>query len=204
MPLAFHSISHGQIAFGFFNVDTDMMLLNDHFFFADDLSAVVGDMASRSGERPVDIPLDAYTLDISRTGNLMGAIRGIDLRGFIGEVYRRFPFPAEEEKFKQQPEGFERRHIIEEIVRKYADMKPVHVIADGAHGTVEFGGYLFDREGFHALVLYLWAGGYPRWRDGLRPEYVMEMKRIIEKSGNPLFAGLGAKMVEEMQGVQRP
>lgn len=197
MPLAFHSISHGQIAFGFFNIDTDMMLLNGHFFFADDLSEAIGDMASRSGDGPVDISLDAYTLDISSTGNLMGAIRGTDLRGFIGEVYRCFPFPAEEEKFKQQPEGFERRHIIEEIVKQYADMKPIHVIADNAHGTVELGGYLFDRAGFQALVLYLWAGGYPRWRDGVRPGYVMKMKRIIEKSGNPLFAGLGAKLTKD-------
>ncbi len=197
MPLAFHSISHGQIAFGFFNIDTDMMLLNDHFFFADDLSELIGSIASQPGDGPADILLDAYTLDISRMGSLMGAIRGTDLGGFIGEVYRRFPFPREEEKFKQQPEGFDNRHIVEEIVRRYADMRPIHVVADKLRCTVEFGGYLFDREGFHALVLYLWAGGYPRWRDNLRPAYVMEMKKRIERSGDPLFAGLGGKMAED-------
>lgn len=199
MPLAFHSISHGQIAFGFFNIDTDMMLLDVHFFFAEDLSAMIGDMASRSGERPVDMLLDAYTLDISRIGNLMGAIRGIDFGGFIGEVYRRFPFPREEEKFKQQPEGFENRGIVEDIIRRYAGMRPIHIIADSVSGTVDIGGYLFDREGFHALVLYLWAGGYPRWRDNLRPAYVMEMKKRIERSGNPLFAGLGAKLAKDRE-----
>jgi hypothetical protein len=28
MPLEFESISHGRVAFGFFNIETDMILLN--------------------------------------------------------------------------------------------------------------------------------------------------------------------------------
>jgi len=199
MPLAFHSISHGQVAFGFFNIDTDMMLLDVHFFFADDLSAAIREMASRSGDGPTDVQLNGYTLDAASIGNLMGAIRGFDLSGFIGEVYRRFPFPGEEEKFKQQPEGFENRGIIEDIVKKYADMRPIHIIADGARKSVDMGGYLFDREGFQALILYLWAGGYPRWRDGLRPAYVMDMKKAIEGSRDPLFVDLSAKLIEERE-----
>ncbi len=195
MPLAFHSISHGQVAFGFFNIDTDMVLLDVHFFFADDLSAAIRDMASRRGNGPVDITLDAYTLELSNIGNLMGAIRGFDLSGFIGEVYRRFPFPREEDKFKQQPEGFENRGIIEEIVKKYADMRPIHIIADSARKSVDMGGYLFDSEGFQALILYLWAGGYPRWRDGLRPAYVIEMAKVIEGSTNPLFSDLSERLI---------
>jgi len=196
MPLAFHSLSHGEVAFGFFNIDTDMMLLDVHFFFADDLSVVLGDMASGSDDDVTRVRLNAYTLDAVLIGNLMGAIRGMDLRGFIGEVYRRFPFPAEEEKFRQRPEGFRNRAIIEEIVKKYAGMRPIDILADGVRNTVDFGGYLFDREGFHALILYLWEGGYPRWRDGLRPAYVMEMKEMIKKSESRLFAGLGARLEE--------
>jgi len=200
MPLAFHSLSHGEVAFGFFNIDTDMMLLDVDFFFADDLSAAVVDMASRRADAAGDrFSLNAYTLDGARIGSLMGAIHGIDLRGFIGEVYRQFPFPAEEEKFKQQPEGFQNRGIVEEIVKRYADMRPIHIALDSVRGSVDFGGYLFDREGFHALILYLWAGGYPRWREGLRPAYVMEMKKMIEKSMHPLFAGLGKKMIEDRE-----
>ena len=34
MPLEFESISHGKIAFGFFNIETDMILLNHYFLFA--------------------------------------------------------------------------------------------------------------------------------------------------------------------------
>ncbi len=196
MPLAFHSLSHGEVAFGFFNIDTDMMLLDVHFFFADGLSAAVGDMASGRDDCATRVRLSAYTLDAAMIGNLMGAIHGIDLRGFIGEVYRRFPFPAEEEKFRQQPEGFQNRAVIEEIVKKYAGVRPIDILADGIRNTVDFGGYLFDREGFHALILYLWEGGYPRWRDGLRPAYVMEMKEAIRKSQNRLFTGLSARLEE--------
>jgi len=196
VPLAFHSLSHGEVAFGFFNIDTDMMLLDVHFFFADDLSAAVGDMASGRDDGAARVRLNAYTLDAALIGNLMGAIRGIDLRGFIGEVYRRFPFPAEEEKFRQQPEGFQNRAIIEEIVKKYAGMRPIDILADGVRNTVDFGGYLFDREGFHALILYLWEGGYPRWRDNLRPAYVIEMKEAIRKSENRLFTGLSVRLEE--------
>jgi hypothetical protein len=35
MPLAFESLSHGAIAFGFFNIETDFLLLERYFFFAD-------------------------------------------------------------------------------------------------------------------------------------------------------------------------
>ncbi|MGD2186296.1 MAG: hypothetical protein PVI71_09215 [Desulfobacterales bacterium] len=32
MPLAFESLSHGSIAFGFFNIETDMLLLENYFY----------------------------------------------------------------------------------------------------------------------------------------------------------------------------
>lgn len=36
MPLAFESISHGTLPFGFFNIESDMLLLDHYFFFASD------------------------------------------------------------------------------------------------------------------------------------------------------------------------
>jgi hypothetical protein len=33
MPLAFESMSHGTIAFGFFSIDSDMLLLEQYFLF---------------------------------------------------------------------------------------------------------------------------------------------------------------------------
>ena len=35
MPLAFESLSHGTIAFGFFNIESDMLILDRYFLFAD-------------------------------------------------------------------------------------------------------------------------------------------------------------------------
>ena len=34
MPLEFESLSHGKMAFGFFNIETDMILLNEYFLSA--------------------------------------------------------------------------------------------------------------------------------------------------------------------------
>ena len=34
MPLAFESLSHGTVPFGFFNIDSDTLLLDRYFFFA--------------------------------------------------------------------------------------------------------------------------------------------------------------------------
>ena len=33
MPLTFDSLSHGKVAFGFFNIESDMLLLDHYFFF---------------------------------------------------------------------------------------------------------------------------------------------------------------------------
>jgi hypothetical protein len=167
-----------------------MLLLDVHFFFADDFSAVLSGLASLEGDGPARVDLDAYTLDRGVIGNLMGAIHGIEFRGFIGEVYKRFPFPAEEEKFKQQPEGSGTRGIIEEMIKPYAGRRAISITCDDRHLTVDIGGYVFDRAGFQDLILYVWLGGYPRWRDGLRPAYVMDMMQAAERSRNPLFQGL--------------
>jgi len=190
MPLAFHSLSHGEVAFGFFNIDTDMLLLDVHFFFADDFSAAVSELASLDADGPARVSVDVYTLDRSRIGNLIGAIHGIEFRGFIGDVYKRFPFPTEEDKFRQQPEGCETRGVIEEMIRSYAGRSTISITCDDRRLTVDIGGYLFERAVFHDLILYVWRGGYPRWRDGLRPSYVMEMMQAAERSRNLLFRGL--------------
>ncbi|MBP1732877.1 MAG: hypothetical protein H6Q55_3306, partial [Deltaproteobacteria bacterium] len=50
----------------------------------------------------------------------------------------------------------------------------------------------FDRPQFHALLSYVWLGGYPRWKNDVRPAYVVEMAAAAEASGHPLFAGIAA------------
>jgi len=190
MPLAFQSLSHGQIAFGFFNIETDMLLLDIHFFFADNFCRAVGDLARGGSDADVSVSLDAYTLEPQRIGNLIGSIHGIDFSGFIGDVYRLYPFPREEDEFRQQPEGSRNRERIEGIIQKYARSRPIAVRFDPVRASVDIGGYVFDRREFLRLIEYVWMGGYPRWRGGKRPEYVVELKRTIEGSENPVFTGI--------------
>lgn len=188
MPLAFKSLSHGEVAFGFFNIETDMLLLDRHFFFASDFCEAIDTLAASAGDTSATVKVNAaYTLDPASIGNLMGAIHGYNFTGFTGEVYKRFPFPANQDKFHQQPEGNQAREIIEIIIRKYAAAHPITVTSDSRQDKAAIGGYVFDRREFHRLVLYVWVGGYPRWRDGIRPDYVTRMKHAIESSHSTFF-----------------
>ena len=117
----------------------------------------------------------------------MDAIQGIDLTGFIGETYRLFPFPREEGAFKQSPEGYKTRELIESIVHAYARLSRVPVTIEKPGNTFAIGEYIFGRHWFHELLRYVWRGGYPRWKDEIRPQYVIDLKEAIEKSDRPLF-----------------
>lgn len=192
MPLLFESISHGEVPFGFFNIETDMILLDNYFFFASDVSNNVSEMAGMSPGNARSQDWETYMLDPQKIGNLMGAIAGIDLRGFIGEVYSLFPFPHEPDKFRQNPEGFKTRAMMEDIIKRYAGPSHIKVIIDETTWTISIGEYRFSRQGFHELIRYLWLGGYPRWKDSLRPDYIMRMKEKVEKTHYPLFDGINA------------
>jgi hypothetical protein len=56
---------------------------------------------------------------------------------------------------------------------------------------VAIGQYRFTRDVFHELIRYVWQGGYPRWKDEIRPDYVVGMKdKIRQAGGNLLFKDL--------------
>jgi hypothetical protein len=120
----------------------------------------------------------------------MGDIHGIRYLGFIGEVYKLFPFPLRPEEFKQNPEGDQTRSVVGEIVRRYAAMISIPVMINHTKDRISIGEYLFSKATFRELISYVWRGGYPRWKNEVRPQYVLEMKRILEQSGHPLFEGL--------------
>ena len=191
MPLAFRSINRGEIAFGFFNIETDMLLLDQYFFFAGEFCDFIG-MLAEAGEN--SIPEFTCTIDFIRDrksiGDLMGAIHGVRYSGFIGDVYRRFPFPDRQEDFKQKPEGFKKRQVLEELIDSYSEKTEISFRADAALAKVQIGELLFTKSIFQELVLYVWLGGAPRWKDGKRPEYVLEMKEKVEHSKNWLFKGM--------------
>jgi len=190
MPLEFESLSHGRIAFGFFNIETDMILLGHYFLSAQDFCSYMG-QAAKENHPPYQTSWEVYLIERgSDIGNLMGAIYGIDFRGFIGEVYKLFPFPKDQEDFKQNPEGFKNRRLIEDLIQHFAKRIQIPFVIDQKDDKIGIGEYLFNRASFQELVKYVWSGGLPRWKDEVRPDYVLKMKDAVGQSKNSLFDGL--------------
>ena len=191
MPLAFESLSHGTIAFGFFNIESDMLVLDQYFFFADDFCNHIAKMAESSSNQKFEHIWRAYHIsDFQNIGDLDGAIHGIRYVGFIGDVYRRFPFPEKEEDFKQKAEGHKTRSVLEKIIQKYAQTIEIKITVAEDYGMIDMGSYCFSRTVFHELINYVWCGGYPRWKDEIRPEYVMSMKEILSQKSRGIFDGI--------------
>lgn len=189
MPLEFDSISHGKIAFGFFNIETDMILLNQYFLFAEDFCNYISRLTEKTDEF-IETTWEVFEVEPQNIGNLMGAIHRIDHRGFIGEVYKLFPFPKERERFKQNPEGFRTRSLIEKLIQKYGKKMNIRFFIQLKDDQIKIGEYLFNRTSFLELIKYIWMGGFPCWKDGIRPEYVLKMMNSFTESKNPLFNGL--------------
>jgi hypothetical protein len=191
MPLAFESKSHGTVAFGFFNIDSDMLLLEDAFFFATDFCAAVEELARAGNGGPSSAEWPGYRIaSRADVGDLMGAIHGVRLEGFIGEIYRRFPFPSDPESFRQKPEGEKTRAEVEAIVKRFARQVALAAAADPQARGVTVAGVAFTVHGFHELLRYVWRGGYPRWKDDVRPACAMAMRRAAGESRSWAFAGI--------------
>lgn len=189
MPLAFDSTSHGTIAFGFFNIESDMLLLERNFFFSTDFCACMARLC-QSG-RAERIILPGFVIDDpSAAGDLHGAIQGVRFTGFIGELYRSFPFPDAPGDFKQNPDSHRTQTLVRDLIGRYGrpcDI-PIEPELEGAGCTI--GGIRFSRPNFHELIAYVWLGGYPRWRNEVRPAHVKTMKTGIEACRMGLFQGI--------------
>ncbi len=191
MPLAFQTLNPGTIAFGFFNIDTDLLLMDRFFLFAPEFCAHIIELADDPGLATFEARWNVDVIeDPASIGDLMGAIHNIRHTGFIGEVYRRYPFPASPEEFRQKPEGYTTREEVRKILDRYAEPSALQFSADPQQGgEIVVGPFRFSREGFLELVQYVWMGGYPRWRDMKRPDYVCAMMTRLEQSVNPVFKG---------------
>ncbi len=193
MPLAFKTESHGDIPVGFFNIDTDMILINDYFVFASDFCKWITEWAMVDTE--IETEKEMYFIDRpEQIGNLMGAIAGVIFTGFIGEVYKLYPFPEKQEDFKQKPDGFKTRGKIEEIIKKFSTKKNVNISTTKNSQTIALGDYLFKREYFHEVISYIWRGGMPGWKNDERPEYVNEMMKAVISSKHWLFRSKGIEI----------
>jgi len=189
MPLAFDSTTHGKIAFGFFNIDVDMLLLEHYFFFADDFWETTARFRQRIGAAPNNAPpntpnptkqgvmrVDFQVWDIppGDVGDLMGAIHGLRHTGFIGEVYEKFPFPKRPDEFKQMPHGKKNRPAVSEIIKKYGVKRNIAGWLDIETDRFALGEYEFTTVSFYELIDYVQRGGMPGWKDETRPEYLTQ------------------------------
>ncbi len=188
MPLSFASISHGPVAFGFFNIESDMLLLEQYFFFCDDFCTWMMQLAEQSAPTPLNCEI-FHIQNPQDTGDLMGAIHGIRFTGFIGSVYEQFPFPDDPARFKQNPEGYKTREKITAQITAFARKKIVTAGFDESE-NFWFGPYGFSLPVFHELIRYVWQGGYPRWKDDIRPACVTAMAARIQKTENRFFTGV--------------
>ncbi len=188
MPLAFDSLSHQTVAFGFFHIETDMLLLQRLFFFADSFCRIVSELATGPKETPFEKILPGFSFpDPSEIGDLMGAIHGVRYSGFIGDLYQRHPFPKTPEDFRQKTQGRFTRQEIAAAIRHRAVVCNLCFKARVPNGPVSIGEYRFEKQVFRELIDYVWRGGYPRWEAKRRPAYVIQMKKAVENSDLPLL-----------------
>lgn len=191
MPLAFDCISHGSIAFGFFNIESDMLLLDRCFFFATEFCENISRIAEYDVKKGLEMDWQVYRIsDPQDIGDLMAAIHGEYYTGFIGETYRKFPFPEKPEDFKQKPYGLKNQSVVESIIEKYARHIDLPFVIDKETQEVGIGVYRFTMASFQELIQYVWQGGYPRWEGEVRPDYVLAMKDKILQSHNKLLRGI--------------
>ncbi len=195
MPLAFESRNCGTIAFGFFNIDSDMLLLDGVFFFSTEFTKVICDLADAYPRRPFTAAWQGYHISRPQDiGNLMNAIHGIEHNGFIGQVYKLFPFPKDPRLFRQKPEGTATRDSIERIARRFTQPAEIRFKVDGRGESVDIGRYKFSRKVFQDMIIYVWRGGYPRWANDSPPDYIQVMKDIVDSSSHPLFEGIAFRV----------
>lgn len=191
MPLGFDSISHGSIAFGFFNIESDLLLLENYFLFADEFCRNIEALPDAAAEGGSAAEWEVWHIpDRKDRGDLMSAMHGMSSIGFFGELYQKYPFPASWDDFKQKPEGEKTQTDVKQILRKYGRLIPIRFGMEAGERRVHIGEYFFTNAVFGELIKYVWEGGYPKWRDGKRPEYVMHMREWITNNNKPIFAGL--------------
>ena len=82
----------------------------------------------------------------------MGAIHGVRFTGFIGELYRRFPFPQRPADFKQNPDGDRTQALVAEIISRYANTEKIPIAVDNKRLEAVIGRYRFSQGQFQELL----------------------------------------------------
>ena len=188
MPLAFDSLSHGSIAFGFFNIESDMLLCDRYFLFADEFCHHIIDLVEHVDEPIQRVVWKVWFIETSAAiGDLMGAIRGVRFTGFIGELYRRYPFPSQPQDFKQNPLGWQSQSQVSDLIANHAKPIEIETVLERSGHEIQIGEYRFSRLQFQDLIDYVRRGGYPRWQDDIKPDYVSAMCEQIVRNPKGIF-----------------
>jgi hypothetical protein len=191
MPLGFHSLSHGLIAFGFFNIETDLLLMHQHVYWCRDFCELISDLAKTQPDRLFQARLKSWFIyDPADLGDLHGSIAGRTHYGLIGEIYRRWPFPEDMADFNQKPAGAAPKVEVMEIVERFGQARELEVSADAEKALLSLGEYQFNPNGSRALGDYVWRGGMPGWLGGERPDYLWEAAAGWREAVSPFVAGL--------------
>jgi hypothetical protein len=188
MPLAFQSLNRGTVAFGFFHIETDLVLLERRVFWCRQLCELFSDLAATGPDRELWARLPGW--EPAKLGDLHGAIAGVSHAGLIGELYRRWPFPADPAGFRQRAAGAAPREEVEAILAAHGRPVEWEVVAPRGGEALEVDGTAFDAAGVRALAAYVWRGGMPGWQEGRRPDYLWEAAEAWRAAANPLLAGL--------------
>lgn len=171
-----------------------------YFLFADKFCSYVAELSETVGEQTYQT---IWKVQIIRTaeaiGDLMGAIHGIRYSGFMGELYRCFPFPHGAQEFKQNPQGFQTQTQVSEIIAKYAAPREIQVTVNNVRAEIQIGDYRFSSVQFQALIDYVWRGGYPRWKDEIRPACVSAIREKILRNPQGIFEGLTMPIGESIK-----
>ena len=147
------------------------------FAVADAFCRAVSLLAAAVPDVAWETPIPAF--GVADMGDLMGAIHGVRHTGFIGDVYRRYPFPERPEDFRQKTRGYETRDEFRALIAPWAREEEIRLAARSDAREVFVGEVRFARGVFHDLVRYVWRGGWPRWENDEPPDYVNAMRAAI-------------------------
>ena len=167
MPLLFNSLSHGVVSFGFYNIETDGLLLGQHFFFCTDFCTAMKVLFEKPLDEAATTAFSGHVFqDPQRIGNLKGAITK-DSRhtGFFGELYRIWPFSEAPGAFRQKLHCFENREQTLALLESMAAPIEIQGTRNANFQQVAIGSYHFSRKEFVRLLQYVARGGYPTWED---------------------------------------
>jgi hypothetical protein len=185
MPLLFRSLSHGDVAFGFYNIETDGLLLDRYFFFSTDFCQAVQTLAAASARQAAAVSLAGHEFpDPAGIGDLMGAIHGVRFTGYLGEVYRRWPFPKDPRAFRQKLNCAENRAPTLALLDELAVPVTIKVAREPGFRRVAIGPYRFSRNVFGELLRYVVRGGHPTWEgyeEGRMPAAVRPLLGVLDQ-----------------------